>query len=161
MVWKSKSACSCYKWVVGRKKFNNLKLALSLLDDEVRGRVERALAKLSPDYSMTWVYRSPRTRELFPKSRRKDEGFERRLSEIYRVKGRHYDLRNATAGKNVVMLELIESYRDPHTAKTYRTPLVLVLECSRGKIRRGRHYCDPGLSHLELSERTVQKAFDP
>lgn len=59
------------------------------------------------------------------------------------------------------MIELIESYPDPKNGKIHRTPIVLVLEFVRGKVRRGRHYCDPTLSHKHLSRRVIEKAFDP
>jgi ketosteroid isomerase-like protein len=57
------------------------------------------------------------------------------------------------------MIEMVESYPDPKTKKVYRTPLVIVLEMQNGKIRRGRHYCDPDLSYLHLTKKTVERAY--
>jgi len=36
---------------------------------------------------------------------------------------------------------------------------VLVLEIKKGKIRTGRHYCDPDLSRLYLTKRQVAQAY--
>lgn len=57
------------------------------------------------------------------------------------------------------MIELIESYPDRSTGRTYRTPLVLILEFSKGRVNRGRHYCDPAISNLYISEREARRAF--
>lgn len=136
----------------------NIQTVLDILNDEVRGDIQSALAKLDSDYSMTWIYRSPKTGTLFPTTQ-KNIGEE--LQEAYEIKDRHYDIKNVAenAEKNVVMIELIESYPDPKTKQIYRTPLVLVLEMKDGKIKTGRHYCDPDLSCLELSKKDVEKAF--
>ena len=68
-------------------------------------------------------------------------------------------IKNIAEGTNVVMIELIESYPDTETKKVYRTPLVLVLEMKGGKIRTGRHYCDPSLSYLNLTRKQAEKAY--
>jgi ketosteroid isomerase-like protein len=81
------------------------------------------------------------------------------MKEAYTIKDREYDIRHITEGKNVVMVELIESYPDPKTKKVYRTPLVLVLEIKNGKIAKGRHYCDPRLSYLHLTKKQLERAF--
>jgi ketosteroid isomerase-like protein len=132
----------------------NVRLVLDVLRDEVRGDVASALKKLTRDYRMTWVYQTKK--RLFP-STGKDVRSE--LNEVYPIKGRRYDIRRIAEGTDVVMVELIESYPDPKTRRIYRTPLVLVLEMKGGKIRTGRHYCDPRLSEMSLSARRVAKAF--
>ena len=132
---------------------SNLDTVLATLKDEVHGDVASALKKLAKDYTMTWVYKSGD--QLFPHTK-KDVGD---LAEAYVIKGREYHIVNIAEGDNVVMLELIESYPDPKTKKVYRTPLVLVLEMKNGKIQTGRHYCDPALSHMHLSEKEVANAF--
>ncbi len=145
-----------------RKTDHNVITTLSLLHDEMKGHIVDAKSKLSRDYSMTWVYKSPKTGILFPRSKRQTgPEFDRRLNVIYQIKGREYDVRNVASGRGVVMIEMIENYPDPKTRKIYRTPLVLVLKFSRGKVRTGRHYCDPNISHLHLSKRAIDKAFAP
>lgn len=57
------------------------------------------------------------------------------------------------------MIEMVESYPDPKTEKVYKTPLVIILEMKDGKIKRGRHYCDPDLSYLNLSNKQIDKIF--
>lgn len=47
---------------------------------------------------------------------------------------------------------MIESYPDPESRKMYRTNQVIVLELNDGKIRTGRHYCDPKLSFADLKQ---------
>lgn len=137
------------------KKFSkNIKTVLNILQDEVSGDVKSALKKMAEDYTMTWVYKSGNT--LFPAT---GNELEEELKEVYPIKEREYDIRNIAESHNVVMIELVESYPDSETKKVYRTPLVLVLEMKNGKIRTGRHYCDPQLSFLHLSKQQVEKAY--
>lgn len=133
----------------------NIETVLAVLRDEANGDVRSALAKLTDDYTMTWVYRKTNG-ELFPTTGKDVEG---ELEEVYPIRGRKYVVKNIAEGEGVVMVELIESYPDPETGKTYRTPLVLVLEMRGGKIRTGRHYCDPALSRLFLDEEDTEKAY--
>ena len=138
-----------------KKLSKNVKLVLDILDDEVKGDVKSALKKMHPNYTMTWVYQN-RKGVLFPRSEKisaKD------LDKVYKIKDRHYDIKNIAEGKNLVMVEMIESYTDPKTKKKFRTPLVIVLEFENGKIKTGRHYCDPRLSYLYLSQKELSKAF--
>ena len=135
----------------------NIKIVLNILNDEVRGDWRSALKKLHRNYSMTWMYKAVKTNKLFPSTGHnniKDE-----LKEVYPIKGRKYDIKNIGEGKDVVMVELIESYPDPITKKIYRTPLVLVLKFKGGKIITGRHYCDPRISYLHLSRKGVEKIY--
>ncbi len=133
----------------------NIQTVLEILEDERSGRVKQALEKMSSDYSMTWVYQSV-AGDLFPRS---ESNSVDELEDIYQIKGREYDIKNITEGDEIVMVELVESYPDTETGKVYRTPLVLVLEMQNGKIVRGRHYCDPRVSYLYLTEEEVDKAF--
>lgn len=78
---------------------------------------------------------------------------------LYKIKGRQYDIKNIAEGDNVVMVEMVESYPNPKTKKVYRTPLIIVLEMKNGKIRTGRHYCDPDVSYLNLNKTQIAKAY--
>lgn len=146
----------CYSKYMEKIYSKNIETVLNILQDEVRGDWKSAIKKLHKNYSMTWVYKAPKTNRLFPTTNNavKDE-----LKEVYTIEGRKYDIKNIAEGKNVVMVELIESYPDPKTKKVYRTPLVLVLEFKDEKIITGRHYCDPHISHLYLSEKELRKIY--
>lgn len=139
-----------------RKTSKNIKTILSVLDDEVRGDISAALSKLSSQYKMTWIYQSA-SGELFPKV---GPGIGKRdMADAYQIVGRKYDIRNIAEGDDLVMLELVESYPDQGSTRTFRTPLVLVLELKNGKIFRGRHYCDPRLSYKSLSTKRINEAL--
>ena len=133
----------------------NVQIVLEILEDERSGRVKEALEKMFSDYSMTWVYQA-RSGELFPKS---ENNIKKELENVYQIKNREYDIKNITENESVVMVELIESYPDPETGKVYRTPLVLVLEMENGKIKKGRHYCDPNISYLYLTKEQVTEIY--
>lgn len=133
----------------------NIKTALEILQDEIIGNVESALKKMDPSYSMTWVYKSQKG-ILFPQSK---PDFKSEMKDVYKIDGRNYDIKNVTEGDNVVMIEMIESYPDPETKKLHQTPLVIVLEFKDGKILRGRHYCDPQLSYLDLKKEDIDRVF--
>jgi len=137
-----------------KKVSENLKTVLDVLKDEVRGDVKSALHKITKDYSMTWVYKG--RGQLFPHT---EKSIKKGLERVYPISGREYDIKNIAEGDGIVMIELIESYPDPKTKKVYRTPLVLVLEMKNGKIKTGRHYCDPEISWMYLSKAQVEKAF--
>ena len=132
------------------KRSQNIQIVLDILKNEVDGDVKSALDKISDDYFMTWMYK--KGDKLFPST---GKNVESEMSEIYPIKGRKYDIRNITESDNVVMVEVVESYPDPKTGKEYRTPQVLVLEMEDGKIKKGRHYCDPRTSFMHLSEKQI------
>ena len=132
----------------------NLDTVLAILKNEADGDVSAALEKMTSDYSMTWMYRGKYA--LFPASQ---VNVKKELKEIYPIRGRKYRIKNTAEGENVVMIELIESYPDPTTGKLHQTPLVLVLEMEDGKIKTGRHYCDPKLSHEDLSEEQLGQGY--
>ena len=113
-----------------------------------------ALEKMSPEYSMTWMYKGKK--EPFPTSK---ADFMSEMQNIYKIKGRSYEVMNIAEGENLVMVELIERYPDEETGMLHQTPLVLVLEIRDGKIIKGRHYCDPQLSHEVLSEQSLKAAY--
>lgn len=129
----------------------NLQTVLDILKNEVDGDVKAALQKMTDDYTMTWMYRSGDT--LFPST---GKSIEDEMNEAYVIKGRTYDIRNIAESDNLVILELIESYPDPKTGKVYRTPEVIVLEMKDGKIQKGRHYCDPKVSHDFLAQEQIE-----
>lgn len=138
-----------------KKYSKNVQVVIDILNDEIRGDVRSALKKMTRDYTMTWVYQK-KNGELFPATK---NDLEAELEDVYPIKGRSYVIKNIAEGSNVVMIELIESYPDPETKKIYRTPLVLVIEMKGGKIRTGRHYCDPSLSYLNLTQKQAEKAY--
>jgi len=140
---------------MAKKISGNVKVVLGVLKDEIGGNIKSALKKLDPEYIMTWVYKSKKG-VLFPRTKK---SLEEELKEAYPIKGRKYDIKNIAESKNIVMVEMVESYPDPQTKKIYRTPIVIVLEMKKGKIRKGRHYCDPQLSYLYLTKEEVNKAF--
>lgn len=133
----------------------NVKAVLDILKDEIRGDVKSALKKMAAEYSMTWVYKA-KDGSLFPRTK---NDVKAEMEEVYPIKGRAYDIQHVAEGKGVVMVEMVESYPDPKTKKVYRTPVVIVLEMKNGKIKKGRHYCDPRLSYLYLTKKQVKKAF--
>lgn len=136
---------------------NKQTIALSILEDEIRGDLASAISKMHPDYSMTWMYQG---KTLFLRKTLGNLGDLKLVKKIYKIKGRKYDIKNIAEGDDVVFIELIESYPDPETKKVYRTPLVLVLEFNGDKIRRGRHYCDPKISYLHLTKSQISKAME-
>jgi len=79
--------------------------------------------------------------------------------DIYPISGRIYDIRNITESDNVVMVELIESYPDPDNKIIFRTPLIIVLEFQNGKIKNGRHYCDPNI-HDKATTEQIEQAYN-
>lgn len=132
----------------------NLDTVLGILKNEVDGDIKSALEKMTLGYSMTWMYKGKQ--DLFPKSK---ADFQSEMKKIYPIKGRSYEIKNIAEGKNLVMIELIERYPDPETAKVHQTPLILVLEMKNGKIEKGRHYCDPQLSYADLPQDSIEKAY--
>ncbi len=132
-----------------------MKTVLDILEDEIKGDTAAALRKMAVGYTMTWAYQA-KNGKLFPKT---SVDIEKELKEVYYIKGREYDIKNIAEGKDVVMVEMVESYPDPKTGKNYRTPLVIVLEMEKGKIKKGRHYCDPRLSYMYLTKKQVKKLF--
>jgi len=137
------------------KTQKNIKTVLDILKDEIKGDIKSAMKKLAPNYTMTWVYKS-RKGELFPRT---SSNIKKELNEVYPIKERKYDIKNIASANNVVMVEMVESYPDPKTRKVYRTPLVIVLEMKGGKIKKGRHYCDPMLSFMFLTKKQTQRIF--
>jgi ketosteroid isomerase-like protein len=143
-----------------RQISKNIETVLSILDDEVRGDVTSALKKLAPTYSMTWVYRDRKTGRIFPRQSYSSlDELAADLWPIYQTRDRHYEVKHIVAGNDVVIIELIESYPSDYENEQFRTPLVLVLEFSNGKIVRGRHYCDPAISELKLSASKIHAVF--
>jgi ketosteroid isomerase-like protein len=133
---------------------DKIKLVLSILQDEVNGDTKSAISKVAKGYTMTWVEK--RGENLFP---RETTATEDDLEEIYKIKGRKYEIMNISESDNAVMVEMIESYPDQKTSKAYRTPLVIVLEFENGKIKTGRHYVDSDLSSLYLTKKDTDRAF--
>jgi ketosteroid isomerase-like protein len=133
----------------------NIKTSLQILKDEVDGNVPDAMSKMLSGYSQTWMYQT-RNGELFPSD---ESTGEESMEEIYHIKGREYHIYNITESENTVMIECVEQYPDEKTGQLYRTPQVLIIEFTDGKISRGRHYCDPRLSYLTLTDEVLNKAY--
>lgn len=140
---------------MGNRVSKNVKTVLAILDDEIRGDVRSALKKITADYTMTWVYQA-RNGRLFPRTK---NDIRAEMEKVYPIKDRKYDIKNIAEGKNVVMVEMVESYPDPKSLKIHRTPLVIILEMKNGKIKTGRHYCDPRLSYLPLTKKRIEKVY--
>ena len=138
------------------KSQKNIKIIRDILDDEIRGDVESALEKMHQDYSMAWIYKR-RDGALFPRVSAKD--VHKTMGKVYKIKNRKYKIINIVANDKTVIAEIIESYPDPKTKKVYRTPMVIVWEFKNGKIKTGRHYCDPQLSSENLSENQIRKIY--
>jgi ketosteroid isomerase-like protein len=140
----------------------NLELVLAILDDEVRGDIPSALEKMHPEYKMTWMYqKNGKNPTLFPHTLFTNlESAKDELNEAYTMKDRNYDIITKTATGDIVTIECIESYTDPMTDTTYRTPLVIILQIKNGKIFRGRHYCDPAISYMHLDQETIKKVLE-
>lgn len=134
----------------------NIQTVLDVLQDEIKGDVQAALKRLDDNYTMTWVYKASKSGVLFPTTKK---NFEEEIAEVYQIQDRKYDIKHIAETDDVVFVEMVESYSDPETKQVYRTPLVLVLEMQDGKIKTGRHYCDPALSYMELTDEDVNAAF--
>lgn len=132
----------------------NIRAVLGILKNEVDGAVVAAFDKMASDYSMTWMYE--RGGKLFPSTGKK---VTQEMEEAYSIKGRKYDIRNIAEADNTVFVELVESYPDLESGKKYRTPLVLVLEMEDRKIKTGRHYCDPQVSFMHLTEKEIDRGL--
>lgn len=139
-----------------KEKSQNIQTVLQILKDEISGDVAGALDKMTNDYSMTWVYKK-KSGELFPRT---TSNIKAELEDVYMIRGRKYDIKNITENENIVMVELVESYPDPETGRLYQTPQVIVLEMEDGKIKKGRHYCDPQLSYSNLTEEEIARIFE-
>jgi len=139
-----------------RRFSKNIKTVLEILKNEVDGDIISALKKMTKDYTMTWVDIGIDGKQLFPTT---SSDIKEDMKQAYPIKGRQYDIKNITESKDVVMVELIESFPNEKTKKVYRTPLVLVLEMKNGKIRTGRHYLDPRISSKYLTKTQVAKAY--
>ena len=140
--------------MTNKQSQKNKRVILKTLTCEINGDIKTVLKYLHKDYSMTWVYKR-KDGVLFPSESISDLN----LNEVYRIKGRAYKIKHIIAEKNVVMAELIESYPDPKKKITYRTPMVIVWEFKNGKIKNGRHYCDPQLSYENLTREKVNKIY--
>ena len=135
----------------------NIETIREILEDEIRGDISSALKKMTDDYSMTWVYKR-KDGKLFPTVTSED--VRAAMKDVYVIKGREYKIRHIIAQDNVVMAELVESYPDENNPEiVYRTPVVIVWEFENGKIKTGRHYCDPQLSYMNLSEEDVKGIY--
>jgi ketosteroid isomerase-like protein len=139
---------------MAKKLSKNIQVVLDILQNEVQGDVVSALKKMDKGYTMTWMYLDDK--KLFPSTQ---VDIKKELEEVYPIKNRVYEIKNIAEGKDVVMVELVESYPDPKTKKVYRTPLVLVLEMKNNKIVTGRHYLDPKISYKYLTKKQVEKGF--
>lgn len=137
------------------KTSKNIKTVLDILEDEIKGDVGAALKKMDDEYSMSWAYKTKKGK-LFPSIKK---NIKKEMKEVYKIEGRKYDIKNIAEGKDLVIVEMVESYPDSKTRKVYRTPLVIVLEMKNGKIKTGRHYCDPQISYAHLTKSQINKLY--
>ncbi len=136
------------------KYSKNIQLILDVLEDEVSGRVKEAAKKIHPQYTNTYMNNC--FNKLFNRTKASSSDD---LEDIYKIKGRKYEIYNITESENVVITEMIESYPDSKTGKIYRTPQVVVSEFKDGLIKTGRHYNDPSLSFMHLTKDQTDQAF--
>jgi len=132
-----------------------IKTVLEILKDEVAGNVSGALEKMSKGYSQTWMYQT-KNGDTFPHDESTDD---ESMEDVYHIKDRQYHIYNITESENTVIVECVEQYPDEKTGKLYRTPEILVMEFEGDKIIRGRHYCDPKISYLEISDEMLKDAY--
>lgn len=83
------------------------------------------------------------------------------MKVAFPIKNREFIFISICADENTqkVIVEFIESYPDPANNKEFRTPQVAVCEIKDGLIHRTRHYMDPRISYLHLSEQDINKAY--
>jgi hypothetical protein len=134
---------------------DHIKTVIEILQNEIDGKVSEALGKMTPGYSQTWMYQV-KDGTFFPDD---TSATEESMGEIYHIKGREYHIYNITESENTVMVECVEQYPDEQTGKLCRTPEILVIEFKDGKIFRGRHYCDPRLSYMDLTDEMLAEAY--
>ena len=130
-------------------------MVLKILQDEVDGNTKSALSVMGEKYSQTWMYQV-KDGTVFPSDNSTSEDS---MEEIYRIKGREYHIYNLTESENTVMVECVEQYPDEKTGQLYRTPQVLIIEFKDEKIIRGRHYGDPRLSYMNLTDDMLRTAY--
>lgn len=128
-------------------------ITLEILLDEALSDMVSAQEKMSSQYSMTWMYKGRDT--LFPLV--EAAAIKNAMQEAYFITDREYLIFNICENDNSVFVELIESYS--LEGVRYQTPMVLVLYFEDNKIKTGRHYCDPNLSHISLSKDILSLAY--
>lgn len=84
------------------------------------------------------------------------------MEQAFKIKGREFVFKTilADSDQQIVVVEFIESYPDPKTGQVYRTPQVAICEIKDGKIFRTRHYMDPRLSFMEISQAQIEEAYE-
>lgn len=133
----------------------HVQTVLDILQNEVDGDVAGAFSKMSGLYSQTWMYKN-KEGDIFP---RIEKPTKLDLQSVYHIPGREYHIYNITESLETVMVECIEIYKGVETGKVCMTPLVLIVEFDGDKISKGRHYCDPALSYLELDKKIIVEAL--
>jgi hypothetical protein len=133
----------------------HIQTVLTILQDEIDGNVAAAISKMASSYTQTWMYEG-KGGILFPSVQKPTEA---QMAEVYKTEGREYHIYNITESADTVIIECVEQYPNPQTSFLHRTPLVLLVQFENDVIVRGRHYCDPRLSHIPLSDDTLLIAY--
>lgn len=137
----------------------NIRLVLDILRDEVEGNVANARAKMSDNFSVTYMYKD-KDGNLFP-SINKPSAL--KIADVYKIKNRSYEIYNYAENHfddhDVVFIEMIERYTDPNNGQHYQTPIVVVLELEGEKIKTNRHYCDNDISYADISSSELNRAY--
>ena len=130
---------------------------INLLQYEVDGDVKSATSLLSDKYIMTWMYK--KEDKIFPQVKI-DKNFNNEMEQAYSFGKREYKIYNILEKDNVVMAEIVESYFDHKDNKTYTTPISFVWTFDdQGKVLTGKHYCDPALSYVDISDEDMGRVY--
>ena len=140
-------------------KADLIKLVLASFEAERHNDVSRGLELVSDDFKVTEMSLGNTGKELFPAvtaAVARDS-----IGEVYQIKGREYQFVNAMADESnqTVMVEFVETYPDPQTGQVYRTPQVAVCVVKDNKVYRTRHYNDPRVSYVEVTQQAIDLAL--
>lgn len=136
-----------------------IQLVLSSFDAERQNNIEKGLELVTDDFTVTEMSLGNSGDKLFPSVTA--EEVRKMIGQVYQIQERKYQFVNAMAdeAKQTVMIEFVETYPDPKTGQLYRTPQVAVCELKDGRIRRTRHYNDPRVSFVDVTQEDIDKAL--
>ncbi len=134
-------------------------LVLNSYDAERTNRVAKNLSLVSDNFHFTDMVVAP-DKTVFP--RVGGEALRKLMKEAFSIKGRQFVFKTIVADEQTqtVVIEFIESYPDPKSGQVYTTPQVSICKITDGKISSTRHYMDPRLSFMNLSNDVIEHAFD-
>jgi ketosteroid isomerase-like protein len=136
-----------------------IRLVLSSFDAERQNDIAKGLELVTDDFKVTEMSMGNNGDVLFPSM--SAETARTFIGQVYQIKERKYQFINAIAdeAKQTVIIEFTETYPDPETGQVYLTPQVAVCEVSEGKIRRTRHYNDPRVSFVKVTQTDIDRAL--